>query len=142
MSTLTTRIAGYKFVQRTVTPKEIATVQRACEDYGRTVSEDYSGAAVGYFVDDNDVPQSLELPYELRSSRMTVNNSGRLLEWAASDVETLEENVAWHNASCECWRGGETCDKCTIDSAIAARLHMRFRGNGWQFRYDRMMKRR
>lgn len=129
MSTLTTRIAGYKFTMRPATGEEIASHRQTSYEQGWAFCPDYSRAMVGNFV--SETGNVMDLPYELRCTRMLVSPE-MMLSIFAADAEDLRERVLDASAFCECYRSAKTCENCKIDTALMSRLYSIGRGNSWR----------
>lgn len=82
MSTLTTRIGGFKVVIEPATPEQIASHKQTSYEQGWHYVSDYSRAVTASFVPDvidNKRTTFMDLPYELRSTVMLVQPE-RILE--------------------------------------------------------------
>lgn len=133
MSTLTTRIAGYKVLVRPATQEEIESHKATCVRMGWNTldSRGYSRAVHAEFV--SDTGDVMDLPFELRATIMTVNPEF-VLGFMAQHVEDLNERVeqvaqehgyAWGtNHMCD----GD-CDSCLIADQLSFRKHTALRGN-------------
>ena len=125
MSTLTTRIAGYRFTMRPATGEEIASHRATSQEQGWTLCPDYSRAMVGNFV--SETGNVMDLPFELRCTRMLVSPD-IMLQLFETDVEILRERVGdvasrhdWFYGGCNTPCG---CESCVIANAMFAREHM------------------
>jgi hypothetical protein len=133
MSTLTTRILGYKVSIVPATQEEIKSHRSTCMANG-WARADYSRAVVARFVSEDD--NVMSLPFELRSTIMTVNPEV-VLDVMTQHVKELWERASY-NTFCECFRAADLCDNCKIETAMFSREKMKLRGNGWQSKYDKV----
>ena len=133
MSTLTTRIAGYKVVVRPATTEEIESHKATCVKMGWSTldSRGYSRAVHASFV--SDTGDVMDLPYELRATLMTVNPEF-VLGMMASHVEDLAERVEYTSQDHGYHYAGDCgCDECMIADAMSFRKFYALRGssNSW-----------
>lgn len=129
--TLRTRIGGYLFEMRAATDAEIASHRETSIQQGWHLPSTYGHATVGAFV--SPTGNVMDLPYELRTTRMIVQPA-MLLDIAAEDVANLNDRVRESAQLCECWRDSFTCPNCAIDSALVSRLYSTARGNVWKLK--------
>lgn len=134
MSTLTTRIAGFKFTMRPATGEEIASHKQTSIEQGWALCPDYSRAMVGNFV--SETGNVMDLPYELRITRMLVQPDV-MLQLFNADYETFIERILFHDsATCMTDTQGFGCEKDTLIDADYARRYMNLRGFSWKFKQN------
>lgn len=134
MSTLRTRIGGYLVEIKPATQEQIDS-HFATSMANGWARADYSRAVTASFVPesvDGKRVTFMDLPYELRSTIMTVNPEV-VLDVMAQHVDELRERVLDAAQFCECFRDAKTCDNCKIDTALMSRLHGVARGNAWKY---------
>lgn len=123
MSTLTTRIGGYKVVMVPATEEQKDSHRETAKQMGWSPTTDYSRATFARFVSEDD--DVMSLPFELRSTIMALNPE-YILQFMAQHYEDLTERVTQasndHNYDCN-------CDCCKIEFALYCREHSPLRGN-------------
>lgn len=122
MSTLTTRILGYKVVVRPATQEEIASHRATCQKMGWSTpdSPGYSRAVHAEFV--SDTGDVMDLPFELRSTLMTVNPEF-VLGMMHNHVEELRERVDYESIMHDMGNHPCHCESCDIMSALMVRAY-------------------
>jgi hypothetical protein len=128
MSTLSTRIAGYRVVISPATPEQIASHRATSYEQGWHYVSDYSRAVTASFVPDvidNKRTTFMDLPYELRSTVMLVQPE-RILDVMAQHIKELDERTSYeselHPADCH-------CESCAISQGMLMREFHITRGN-------------
>lgn len=119
MSTLTTRILGYKVVVRPATQEEIASHLATCQKMGWS-KPDYSRAVHASFV--SDTGDVMDLPFELRSTLMTVNPEF-VLGMMHNHVEELKDRVDYQSIMHDMSNYPCHCESCDIMSALMVRAY-------------------
>lgn len=132
MTTLSTRIGGYRIAIRPASVEEKWDMVESMRQFSG-FEPDVSQAHVGVFMDDNGIEQSDALPYDLRGKVQSIQ-ADSIFGILIQHFNYLQERVEYSSALCECFRESRTCDNCKIESAIMARVNQKGRGNAWKFR--------
>ena len=119
MSTLTTRILGYKVVVRPATQEEIESHRATSIRMGWRMG-DYSRAVHASFV--SDTGDAMDLPFELRSTLMTVNPES-VLGMMHNHVEELKDRVDYESIMHDMGNHPCHCESCEIMSALMVRAY-------------------
>ena len=128
MSTLTTRIGGFRVVIRKATDVEREEfVTNSLALFAREV--DGTNAHVGTFVDDEGNERSDALPYDLRGMILTIQPE-TIIGTLTHHLDRWTENEDHHMRYCE---DGSNCERCRNFDANIDRRYTTLRGQFFEF---------